>query len=363
MASLLEPGKRNKKIAIVGGGIIGASTAMRLVQRGFRVTIFERGTWGGEASWAAAGMLSPGGEIDLESPVAALATESRRLYPRYIQDLREESGCEIDFQENGALDVAYSEGEWKALTARAERQRGLGIESKPMPADKVKAFWPFLRVEDLAGGIFYPNDALVDPRQVMAALRVACEHAGVEVKERSDVKVVTTGNSRPVLEVAGGDCCEADAVIIAAGAWSSAVELQGIAALPAAIPVKGHLLGYWMPEKYCQTIVRHGHTYLLQRSSRFFIVGASVEHAGFDRSVRPEVAQQLEKAAGFVLPHLAETTPTEVWTGFRPGSEALHMGRWQGSAVYLAYGHYRNGILLAPVTAQRLSEEIESDLG
>jgi glycine oxidase len=365
-----HPQKQGKTVAVIGGGIIGASTAWRLAQRGFNVTVLERGTWGGEASWAGAGMLAPGGEIDSndersdagKSPLAALAMESRSLYAQYVHDLREASGLPIDFLENGALDVAYNDADWRALSARAERQGCIGIKSKVMAADKVKAFWPFLRTENLAGGIFYPDDALVDPREVMAALRVACVRAGVRVKEHSDVKTVSGRHSRPVLTLAGGERFEADAIIVAAGAWSSAVEWQGLATLPPAIPVKGHLLGYRMPDKYCQTIVRHGHTYLLQRSSGFFIVGTSVEHAGFDRAVRPDIAEHLARAAGFVLPHLSETTPSEVWTGFRPQSDMLHVGRWQESAVYLAYGHYRNGILLAPVTAARLSEEVSRDL-
>lgn len=363
MAGFRDVQQQDKQIAVIGGGIIGASTAFRLAQRGFRVTVLERGNWGAEASWAGAGMLAPGGEIDSDSTLAALAMESRHLYSQFVRDLSEASGLTIDFQENGALDVAYNDEEWKALESRAERQRRLGIASRPLTPDKVKAFWPFLRTEDLAGGVFYPDDALVDPREVMAALRIACEHAQVKVEVQCQVEAVDASGVGAVVQLAGGRKIVADAVVVAAGAWSNIVDLLGVDPLPVAMPVKGHLLGYRLPEKYCQTIVRHGHTYLLQRSSGFFIVGTSVEYAGFDRSIIPEVAARLEKAAGFVLPHLAETTPSEIWTGFRPGSDALHLGRWKESAVYLAYGHYRNGILLAPVTAKRLSEEIARDLG
>lgn len=362
MAGSRDIQEKQKNIGVIGGGIIGASAAFRLAQRGFRVTVFERGGWGAEASWAGAGMLAPGGEMDGDPALAALAIKSRQLYPQFVKDLIEASGRSIDFQENGALDVAYGDAEWKALQARADRQRVLGICSKAMAADKVKAFWPFLRTENLAGGIFYPDDALVDPREVMAALRIACERAGVAIELQSEIETVIAGETGASMQVAGGREVHMDAVIVAAGAWSSAVELHGVAPLPAAFPVKGHLLGYRMPDKYCQTIVRCGQSYLLQRANGLLIVGASVERAGFERAVRPAVVLQLEKAAGFLLPHLAETTPTEVWAGFRPGSDALQLGRWQGSAVYLAYGHYRNGILLAPVTAERLSTEIASDL-
>jgi glycine oxidase len=101
----------------------------------------------------------------------------------------------------------------------------------------------------------------------------------------------------------------------------------------------------------------------MQRNSGLLIVGASVEHVGFDRRVDAGVASQLSEAAGFVMPHLLETTPTEMWVGFRPGSDGLHLGRWESGNVYLAYGHYRNGILLAPVTADRVAAEISLDVG
>jgi glycine oxidase len=111
----------------------------------------------------------------------------------------------------------------------------------------------------------------------------------------------------------------------------------------------------------CRPIVRRGNIYLLQRASGLLIAGASVEHAGFDRHIDGKIAADLQKSAGSVMPHLLEGAPTETWVGFRPASDQLHMGRWQKSNVYLAYGHYRNGILLAPLTAKRIAADIFAD--
>jgi glycine oxidase len=138
--------------------------------------------------------------------------------------------------------------------------------------------------------------------------------------------------------------------------------VEGAPALPGTEPVKGHLIGYQQPAGTCHTIVRHAHTYLLQRASGLLICGASVERVGFDREISPDVVASIAEQAAFVFPHLRETAPSEVWTGLRPGSDALRVGCWHSNRLYLAYGHYRNGILLAPLTAERIANEITSNL-
>lgn len=335
-----------KAVAVIGGGIIGMSTAWRLAQAGFVVTVFEKGVVGGEASWAGAGMLAPGGEFEEDTPIARLAIESRDLYPTFVEELRRESGLAIDFQETGAIDLAYSSDELSHLEARALRQAQLGIPSRPVKAEQIATFWPRVRKDGLAGGYFYPGDASVNPREVMAALRLACTNQGVHLKEQQEVKQV--------------DPAAQHAVVIAAGAWSSFIHVPGVPPLPASEPVRGHLLGYQQPEQTCNTIVRHGHTYLLQRANGLLIAGASVERVGFNRDVDEQAVQALERQAAFVMPHLSETTPTAAWNGFRPGSAALQLGQWHSPRVYLAYGHYRNGILLAPITAQQIAAQISS---
>jgi glycine oxidase len=348
-------------IAIAGGGIIGLSTAWRLAQHGFGVTVFEQSTMGGEASWAGAGMLAPGGEMDQPSELATLAIESRRLYPAFIRELRETAGLAIDFQELGAVDLAYSADELAALEARAVRQSAIGIDSKPVLPARVSAFWPRIRTEGLAGARFYPGDGLVNPREVVIALCAVCRNLGVRLIQNCSVLQVEDRGAN-VLVTTNQDSQTYEAALIASGAWSSAIKVSPIP-VPGSSPVKGHLLGYQQPSQTCNTIIRHGHTYLMQRNSGFLIVGTSVEHVGFDRQIDAQVANQLAAAAGFVMPHLLETSPTETWVGFRPASDKLHLGRWQSGNLYLAYGHYRNGILLAPVTAERLATEITANLG
>ncbi len=344
-------------VAIVGGGIIGLSAAWRLAQQGWHVTVFDQRRMGQEASWAGAGMLAPGGEVDGPSPLAVSLLESRALYPPFIAELTAESAIAIDLQQNGALDLAYSDAEWGDLQARAERQRELGIASKTVPVNRVRAFWPRVRVEGLVGALFYPGDAIVNSRQVLQALRTVCVQRGVQLAEDTRVCSVAVKYERVSLASSRGTEPFSHA-IVASGAWSSRLAAEGVPSLPASEPVKGHLLAYKQPLETCTTILRHGHTYLLQRANGLLIAGASVERVGFNAAIDEDVVRSLIDQAGTVLPHLRETSPTEVWTGFRPDAEGLQLGSWHSSRLALAYGHYRNGILLAPWTAKQLALQL-----
>jgi glycine oxidase len=361
----LSPSARQStrpSIAIAGAGLIGLSIAWRLAQRDFRVTVFERKILGSEASWAGAGMLAPGGEIDSQSEFTDLAIESRHLYAGFVRELELQTRRTIDYQECGALELAYSAEEWDALQERARRQADIGIKSKTVAKEQVKSFWPRIRLDDLVGAIFYPDDAIVDPRELTDALTSACRQSDVEIRENSAVNAGEVAEGDVAIE-GSGFRERYDGLVIAAGAWSSSIQVTNVRPLPFAEPVKGHLIGFRQPSQTCNTILRHGDSYLLQRRNGLLIAGASVEHVGWDRQIKPSIAASLRQQAGFILPHLRETSPSETWIGFRPASDALHVGVWDSKRLYLAYGHYRNGILLAPVTAQNIEHTISANLG
>jgi len=337
------------------------SIAWKLAQSGWHVTVFDKGSIGGEASWAGAGMLAPGGEIEAPSPFATLAIESRKQYGDFVRELQQMTSVPIDYQECGALDLAYSQQDLDEIETRATRQAAIGISSKPVSPKDVPKFWPRVRADDLLGARFYRDDAIVNPRDVVAALVQACKRLPVTLVPQCAVSRVESSSYGAALH-STRSMEHFRAAVIAAGAWSSEIEVAGAPPLPPVEPIKGHLIGFDQPEHTCSTILRHRHTYLLQRANGLLIVGASVEHAGFNREIRHAVAADLANAASTVLPHLAETSPSQVWTGFRPLSDELRLGQWHSQALYLAYGHYRNGILLAPATAMRLTNEINSNL-
>ena len=332
-------------VAVAGGGIVGLSIAWRLGQRGFPVTVFDKGPMGGEASWAGAGMLAPGGEILASSPIAAWALEARRIYPSFVRELEEASAVRLDFRECGALDLAYSADDWQALETRAAHQAVLGIPSEALDPHDVLLICPHIRPTGLIGARFYPGDAIVNPREIVAALCSTCPKLGVSLVA-----------DHPIESLASLESFEA--VVVAAGAWSNQL---GIGGLPPVEPIKGHLIGYQEPPGKYRTILRHGHTYLLQRANGLLVAGSSEERLGFDRSVNGQIVSDIAARTAFIVPSLAGKAPEETWTGLRPASETPHTGAYgSGGRFFLAYGHYRNGILLAPVTARDLAAEISA---
>lgn len=332
---------------VVGAGIIGLSCAWRLAHRKIRVTVFDSGRAGREASWAGAGMLAPGGEFEGASPLLEMALASLARYPEFVGELRRESGVEIDYRQCGAIEIARDEDETNDLIRRAGWQSSLGIRSEA-------AHWP-----RAATARFYPDDAVVNPRDVVDALRLACVKVGVRLLEHEPVVEVFADGSgvrtaRAVHRDAG--------VLIAAGAWSSLVAAPfGLAVVT---PVRGHLISFGAAPGMLETIVRHGNTYLLQRAHGAIIAGSSTEHAGFDRVIDKAITAGIHERASALLPELARMEPTENWIGFRPSIEGGMplIGRIEGTAVWTAFGHYRNGILLAPETACRIEKSVVASL-
>lgn len=346
-------------VAVVGGGIIGASIGWRLVQRGARVTVFDARTLGGEASWAAAGMLAPGGELESNEGWRGAAIESARTYGEFVRELESESGLEIDYRRSGALEVAREEDEVSALAAKAQRQASAGIPSEPVAISHAAAIAPAASLEGFAAARYYAGDGQVNPRDIMAALRRALEAHGAAIRENEPKRQARTVNGHVELDGQGFD-----AAVIAAGAWAG--EIDTGAPMTASFPVRGHLAGYWLQPGLLGPLLRRGHTYLLQRNSGFLIAGASEERVGYRRETDPEAASGIQSRAAALLPALRGRPADEVWTGFRPAVAGYEprVGRINAeSPVWLAYGHYRNGILMAPATAREIAADLSASLG
>ena len=329
---------------MVGGGLIGLSIAWRLRQSGLTVSVWDAAVAGQEASWAGAGMLAPGGEFETRSWWSDLALQSANLYPDFVEELQALWGQPIDYRACGALETVSSEAEWQALLQRAERQREWGI-----------------RV-DTAGPqtLFYPDDAAVDPRHLVQALRAACERTGVVFHEQEAVRRIVVRQGR-ITEPE-----PASKAVLAAGAWSSGVEIQiegsGVALEPA-VPVRGHLVCFPPSGALPGPLLRQGHTYVLERANGATIAGSTTERVGFLREPDQSLFADVERRARLLMPRLNHVQPASRWTGFRPGTESGEpaIGRYGDSPLYLAYGHYRNGILMAPATARLLARLIAAN--
>ena len=325
-------------VNIAGAGIIGLSSAWRLAQQGWAVTVFDRREALHEASWAAAGMLAPGGEIDSNAALAQMALRSLSLYPEFIRDLEEESGLAIEYRQCGAVEVAFDAPELAALTQKAARQAALGIHSEPCQHAGHSARR-------------YPGDALVDPLSINDALLVACRSRGVVIREHEPVTEILGNGAGVRTEHAD---YMSDRVLIAAGAWSSAL----FPGLPRAYPVRGHLLSFELEPGLLPVIVRSEHAYVVQRESGSVVAGSSMENAGFDREINASVAEEIHGRAAKLVPALASLKPSNCWTGLRPASDTGPVvGRFADTNIWTAYGHFRNGILLTPDTAQTIADE------
>jgi glycine oxidase len=321
-------------VAVVGAGLIGSSIAWRLSQAGVPVSLFDAGSLGGEASSAGAGMLSPGGEFLNPSVWLDLGIEGMRMYPAFVDELKSETGLPVDF---GICGCVYYVEDRDQARQRAQFQSALGI-----------------RVEVTSEGLFYPEDAYVDPTDLLRALRCACEKRKVQLFERHVISDI--------------ESTDYAAVVISAGAWSGQIHVSHKGrpvTLPSTEPIKGHLIGFQLEPGSLGQMLRRGHTYVLQRASGFTVAGSTEEHVGFDRTVDPIICDDIHRRVAQLFPALEHEAPVKRWIGFRPYStgDGPHIRPVPGTNVWLAYGHYRNGILLAPLTAQRVAAGIKAGIG
>jgi glycine oxidase len=337
-------------VIVTGAGIIGLASAWRMARAGMRVIVMDAREAAAEASWAGAGMLAPGGEFETQSQLAAMALRSRHAYEAFVRELENETGFDIDFQKCGAFELAANDAEVAALQRKAGLQQSMGIPSESRRWNDFEAR-------------FYPEDAIVDPRQVTAALRTACLRLGVVLREHEPAREIAPDGAW--VRTASGTIEDPDGVLIAAGAWSSSL----CAALPRTIPVRGHLVSWTVPPGTLPSIVRHDHTYLLQRRNGTLIAGSSTQDVGFDRAIDLGIVDDIRDRAARLLPALANMEPSACWIGFRPAIAAAKdiactpvVGQI-GPKLWAAVGHYRNGILLAPETARLITESVLAHAG
>ncbi|HWP42382.1 MAG TPA: glycine oxidase ThiO [Blastocatellia bacterium] len=343
---------------IVGGGIIGCSIGLRLAQAGMKVTILDRGRAGCEASRAAAGMLSPQTEAAAPGPFFDLCLRSRSIYPAFAEEIRELSGIDPQYRDEGALSLALSEADqawvegWSAWQAEA----GLAIER--LPAELVRQLEP--SITGAAGGaVFVPGDHQVDNRLLMDGLVVAALSAGVEIAEGKQADALLTDRGRIAGVRCEGESFSAGWVIVASGCWSSA--LLETAGLNVEIrPARGQMVALRGDRAPIRCLVHSIRCYLVPRLDGRILIGATVEYTGYRKAVTAEAMRTLLGAAIEIVPALDSFEIEECWSGLRPDTpdHLPVLGPAGPDNLVLATGHFRNGILLAPITAQLISDLI-----
>jgi glycine oxidase len=334
-------------VIIIGGGIIGLSLSIALRKRSASVLVVERGEPGREASHAAGGMLV---DCPLETPAAlqSLATASARLYPEFAYELEVESGMKVDLRDFGTILLPSTEHiRHPALKASALLPVRL-TEAEPALAEAGFPHRP----------AFFVKERSVDPRALTAAAWKTAKNRGVDFSSGDEVAAVTVTDGRATGVTTVKTAFHAAKVVSCAGAWSGQIPPH---AFPTR-PVKGQMLCLVMPSRtLLKLVVRSPEAYLIPRSDGRLLVGATVEEAGFDKRTDLATIQRLHKAAVSLVPKLADAKILEDWAGLRPGTpDSLPiLGETQTPGYFVATGHFRDGILLAPVTAEVLTEIIQ----
>lgn len=343
---------------IVGGGLIGCALAAELAARGRRVTVLERGEPGGEASGAAAGMLSPQAEAHAPSAFFAFSLESRNLYPAWAETLREETGLDVGYRRCGLLRCVFGgpEAEDGALLASYawQRRAGLAVEDRA----------PWALASELDGrlsrevrrAVFFPDEATVDPPILVRAAWLSAQRRGVRVRTGVSVRRFRIEGGVCVgVETDGGDFA-ASQTVDAAGAWA-ALDPSVRVSIPVH-PVRGQMVRLRVEGPPLRTMVCSDEVYAVPRPDGTVLVGSTVELVGFHKAVTVEAVHRLIAGAVSLVPPLKSAQFVSAWSGLRPGTpDGLPiLGASGVPGLFLAAGHFRNGILLAPVTAMAMAE-------
>lgn len=333
---------RSWDVIIVGGGIIGLSLAIALRKRGVSVLVLERGEPGREASYAAAGMLV---ERTTEAPPALqpLASASAAMYPEFVHELQDESGVDVDLRDQGTLVFPSPENldEFRSATAN----------QLPTPLSQLEP-----GLADTNRAALFLKERSVDPRALSAAALKSAKHRDVDISTGASVTAVLVEGGRVNGVTTEKTTYLAPAVVNCAGAWARQIPPRDFPARP----VKGQMLAVVGAPVHLRHVIRSPEVYLVPRSDGRILAGATVEEAGYDKRIVPTTIQRMYRAAIDVIPALSKGRVLEAWAGLRPGTpDGLPiLGASDISGYFVATGHFRDGILLAPITAHLMSQVI-----
>ncbi len=345
---------------VVGGGAIGCAIAWRLALTSRRVVIFERGEVGREATYAAGGMLAPLSEADEDDDFLHLCRASLALYPRFASELATASGIDIEYRREGTLYLSLNSDDDEELDHRFAWQRSAGIDVARLTPEQTLALEPSLNPA-LRFALSFPDDHQVNNRRLIEALRLASVAAGVTIKAGSPVSRLLIEPIAGVPTITGvitnRGTTRSPLVIIAAGCWSSLLfETSGISPSPWRIgPVRGQMVSIRTPADRLRRVIYSRRGYLVPRLDGTIIAGSTTEHAGYDCLITPRGMATIIGNAGEMMPSFGDYPLAGTWAGLRPHTaDSLPIigpdPRIRG--LLHATAHYRNGILLTPLTAE-----------
>jgi glycine oxidase len=341
--------------AIIGGGIIGGTIALELARQKLRVVLLDRQQPGGEASWAAAGMLSPAPDTPASIPLVPLARASLELYPEYIATVEELSQRKVGYRQEGTIEALFSGNAERELSTLIALHHALGLPTEPLRVEEAHQLEPALGREARAAALL-PYETSVDNRALTAAVLEAAARSGVEIRAGAAVTSVTQQGGRCTGVSAGGNVISAAHVVLAAGCYSG--EIAGLRNYAPTRPARGQMLALRSSTVQLTRVVRSERGYIVPRDDGRLVVGSTLEYAAFEKRVTPGGLQQILAAVLQMVPDLASAEIVETWSGLRPDTpdHLPVLGPTDIEGLLVATGHFRNGILLAPVTGKLVRE-------
>jgi glycine oxidase len=342
-----------KDVVIVGAGVIGLSIAWRLAREGVQVTVIDKATAGRQASWQAGGMLAADAEMGFEEPeLYQFARASMAHWPGFVRELEADSGITVDFRTEGTLRVADDADSEARLRRVYEFQKEQGVDLRWITGREAREIEPFLAPR-VSAAIETRHDVQVDNQKVMLALIEAVRRKGGTVIDNTQIVSMEPGD-RPAVVDANGNRTEADLAVLSAGAWSRQIDGLPEDVRPPVRPVKGQMIELKMIRPFSiEKVIRGPHGYIVPKASGRLLIGATSEEMGFDTDVTAGGIYKLLEGAWEILPGIYDLPITATWAGLRPASRDHEpiLGMSSAPGVFIATGHYRHGIMLAPQTA------------
>ena len=353
----------NSEVLIIGGGVIGLSLARELHKNGVRkITILEQGEIGKESSFAAAGMLTPQAEADQIDDFFRFSCESRDLYPKFADELLNETGIDIELDKTGSLCLAFDKSDVEEIRHRFKLQKNAGNEVEYLSAAETHKLEPFVSPDSLES-LFFPNDWQVENTELLRALQKFAEINGINILEQTQIEKLEKKDGKVCCAVSSeGKEFFADYFVIASGAWSSLIDFdEDKFPMPKVKPIRGQMLSFHTAKRLFSHVIYSPRGYIVPRKQGRILAGSTIEDVGFEKTTTEEGIETIRENTLEITPAVANLPMDKKWAGLRPKStDGLPIiGNFtEVENLFAATAHYRSGILLAPMTAKILTDKI-----
>lgn len=354
----------SEDVLIIGGGVIGLSIARELHKTGVgKITVVDRSGCGMESSWAAGGMLGPQAEADEFGEFYKFCSESRDLYPAFAAELLDEAGIDIELDQTGTLYLALNDDDAVVLDHRLNIQRSAGLNVEYLSPAETRKAEPFIS-PDVRGSLFFKEDWQVDNRKLLSSLVRYAELNGITVKENCNVENLMIENGKVIGANTSIGEISAIETVLAAGAWSSMIAAPNVDLNFAMTPIRGQMICYRTAKQLFRHVIYSRRGYLVPRHDGRILAGSTSEQVGFTKGTTDDGIATLRAMAEEIAPSLSGLEPFDRWSGLRPmANDAFpvidRVNDVRG--LIAATGHYRNGILLAPITAEIVGKIINGN--